>query len=80
MLLQFFAQRVAVNAEHLGCMRLIAVSAYHHRFEHGTLHGQHDHVIDITRLMLTQVAKIFIKALANDFLDMVFAHVVRITE
>jgi hypothetical protein len=56
-------------------VRLIALSPCHHDFQHGSFYRQDHHIVDVMGFLFTQVAKILLKAFANDVLDVVFTHV-----
>jgi hypothetical protein len=73
-LLQFFAQGIAIDAEHFSGQRLIAVGARHDCFQYRLFHGKDHHFIDVRRLLLAQIPEIFFKAFLDDVLDIVFAH------
>ena len=47
MLLQLLAQRIAIDAEHLGGTRLVAAGAQHHLFEYRPLDGKNHHLVNI---------------------------------
>jgi hypothetical protein len=76
MLLQFLAQRIAINAQHFRCLRLVAVRACHHGLKNWLFHRKNDHLVYIRRLLLAQILKIFFQAFFNDVLNAVFAHAV----
>jgi hypothetical protein len=73
-LLQLLAQGIAIDAQHLRRVGLVAVRAQHHDFEDRLLDSQDDHIVDVRRLLLAQVIEIFFKTLLDDFLDTFFAH------
>src|SRR6185437_17052290 len=50
-LLQFFPQRVPVEAQELGGARLVALRLEHHHLEHGPLDRAHDHLVDAGALL-----------------------------
>jgi hypothetical protein len=77
MLLQFFAQGIAIDAQHLGGVRLVACRAQHHGGEDGLFHRLHHHVVDVRRLLFAQIVEIFFKTLLDNFLDIFFAHIGR---
>lgn len=73
-LLQFFAQGIAVNAQHVRRMRLVAVGTFHHCFQYRLFDSEYHHLIHIRWQLLAQIPEIFFQALFNDLLDIVFAH------
>jgi hypothetical protein len=72
--LQLLAQGVAIDAQHLRRVGLVALRAQHHHFEDRLLDGKDDHVVDVRCLLLAQVVEILFKTLLDDFLDTFFAH------
>ena len=73
-LLQFFTQCVAVNAQHLCCVRLIAAGTRHDGLQHGLFDGKHDHFVHIAWLHFPKIAEIFLETFLDDILNIVFAH------
>ena len=74
-LLQLLAQGVAVDAQHLRRVRLVAVGARHDHFQYRLFHGEYHHVVDVRCLLLAQVVEVFLKTLLDYFLDTFFAHI-----
>ena len=74
MLLQFLAQGIPINAEHVGSVRLITLGARHHNFQHRPLYRQHQHLVYMARLLFAEVSKILFETFTNNVLDVIFAH------
>jgi hypothetical protein len=72
--LQFLAQGVAVNAQHLRRVGLVALRAQHHHLEDRLLDSEDDHVVNVRRLLFAQVVEIFFETFLDNFLDTFFAH------
>jgi hypothetical protein len=73
-LLQLFAQGIAIDAQHLRRVRLVAFRAQHHDFKDRLFDGEHHHVVDVRCLLFAQVIEIFFKTFLDNFLDTFFAH------
>src|SRR5471030_1106456 len=64
-LLDFFTQRVAIDAQPLGRRRLVALGVVQHDLEHGLFHVLQHHVVDRARALAVQVLEIFFQGLAD---------------
>src|SRR5262245_41058831 len=52
------AQGIAVDAQHGGCMALVAPDAVQDRFDQRLFHAVDHHVVDMTRLLPVEVTEI----------------------
>jgi hypothetical protein len=73
-LLQLLAQGIAIDAQHLRRVGLVALRAQHDDFKDRFLDSEDDHVVDVRCLLFAQVVEVFFKTLLDDFLDTFFAH------
>jgi hypothetical protein len=73
-LLQLLAQGIAIDAQHLRRVGLVALRAQHHDFKDRPLDSEDDHVVDVRRLLFAQVVEIFFKTFLDNFLDTFFTH------
>src|SRR5689334_10320135 len=67
------AQRVAVEAEHLGRVRLVAVRALEHRREERPLDVRDHHVVDAVRRLAVEAAEILVERALGAAADFVAA-------
>ncbi|MDB5821936.1 MAG: hypothetical protein JWR21_640 [Herminiimonas sp.] len=73
-LLQFLAQGIAIDSKHFSGVRLVTVSPCHDGFEDRSFDREDHHLIDVRRLLLTEIPEVFFEAFLDDVLDRVFAH------
>jgi hypothetical protein len=73
-LLQFLAQGIAVDTQIIGSDGLIAADLFEHGFKHRFLDTGNHHVVDIAGLLIAEIAKITMQAIADAAFDMVFTH------
>ena len=68
-LLEFFAQGVAVDTEQVAGARLIACGLFHHHLKHGAFNGAQHHVIDGAGVGAVEIPKVFLEIECNGFID-----------
>src|SRR5438876_2224971 len=66
-------QRVAVHAEHVGGVRLIAVGAFKHRRQERALDMRDHHVVDAVRRLAVELAEILVQRPLDAAADLVAA-------
>src|SRR5262245_3816395 len=71
---QLAAQRVAVDAQPVGGLALIAVGLAHHHLEQRLLDGVHDHLVHRVRFGAAQVVEVVLERVAHALLDLALAH------
>src|SRR5689334_15765984 len=67
------AERVAVHAEHLGSLRLVAVRPFEHRREQRPLDVRDHHVVDAVRRLAIQAAEVLVERALDAAADLVAA-------
>src|ERR1039457_6444240 len=63
-LLELFAQGVAVQAEYFRCLALVAVGAVHHELQQRLFHALDEHVIHRVRRFAVKILEIFFQRVA----------------
>src|SRR5689334_1711504 len=67
------AQRVPIEAQHLGRLRLVAVRPLEHRREQRALDVRDDHVVDAVRRLAVEAAEVFVQRMLDAATDLVAA-------
>lgn len=74
MLLELFAQGIAIDAEHFRRLRLVALGALHNGDQNRHFYHFHHHIVDIGRLLFAQILKVIFQPFLNYFLNAFSAH------
>src|SRR5690242_715344 len=67
------AERVPIEAQHLGRLRLVAVRPLEHRREQRALDVRDDHVVDAVRRLAVEAAEVFVQRMLDAATDLVAA-------
>src|SRR5450830_369101 len=71
---QLFTKRVAVQAQPLRGLRLVALGARHHDIEQGFLDHAHEHLVHAVGFGAAQIAKVTVQTGAHAVFDVFLAH------